>query len=349
MRARAEAETIPMAAPPHGGYMIPTTDDTFSVTPARGEPLVSVVTPVYNEEQYLAECIESVLSQTYTNWEYTIVDNLSTDRSFEIASSYADRDPRIHVRRNGEFVSAVNNHNIAFRSISRHSKYCKVIDGDDWMFSTCLERLVDFAEAHPTVAVVGSYRLSGSKLDSDGPPYPETIIPGREVCRKFLLGGPYLPALANCLLYRADFVRAHDPFFPSQQRHADSEACLNLLEFGDLGFVHEILTFNRVRDQSETSYVKLNNLYVFQMLDFLQKYGPRYLTNQECERRFGEQLRLYYEYLGSQIHERRGAEFWDLHRKLMASIGLKLCRTRILANGAFYLAEAAIRRVRRRL
>ena len=54
-------------------------------------PLVSVVTPVYNGETYLAACIESVLSQSYSNWEYVIVNNCSTDRTLDIASDYAAR------------------------------------------------------------------------------------------------------------------------------------------------------------------------------------------------------------------------------------------------------------------
>jgi glycosyltransferase involved in cell wall biosynthesis len=48
-------------------------------------PLVSILTPVYNGEKYLAECIRSVLAQTYQNWEYTIVNNCSTDKTLEIA------------------------------------------------------------------------------------------------------------------------------------------------------------------------------------------------------------------------------------------------------------------------
>ena len=53
------------------------------------QPLVSVITPVYNGEEFLPECIESVLAQTYQNWDYTIVNNRSTDRTLEIAKSYA--------------------------------------------------------------------------------------------------------------------------------------------------------------------------------------------------------------------------------------------------------------------
>ena len=63
-------------------------------------PLVSVVTPVYNGETTLCECIESVLAQTYPNWNYVIVDNCSTDRTHDIAQEYAVKDARIRVHRN---------------------------------------------------------------------------------------------------------------------------------------------------------------------------------------------------------------------------------------------------------
>src|SRR4051812_42168094 len=89
--------------------------------------VVSIVTPAYNEENYLRECIESVLSQTYQDWNYTIVDNCSDDGTHEIAASYAKRDARIQVIRNDRTVSAIDNHNIAFRAISKDCKYCKLI------------------------------------------------------------------------------------------------------------------------------------------------------------------------------------------------------------------------------
>ena len=63
----------------------------------RNEPLVSVVTPVYNGADFLEECIESVLKQTYGNFEYLIVNNCSKDRTLDIALSYAQKDSRIRV------------------------------------------------------------------------------------------------------------------------------------------------------------------------------------------------------------------------------------------------------------
>jgi len=73
------------------------------------EPLVTVLTPVYNGEAFLEECIESVLRQTYRNYEYIIVNNCSKDRTPEIASQYAKRDSRIRVHNNNDFVGVIEN------------------------------------------------------------------------------------------------------------------------------------------------------------------------------------------------------------------------------------------------
>src|SRR5687767_3073645 len=86
---------------------------------------VGILTPVYNGERYLADCIESVLRQTYGNWEHVIVDNRSSDRTVEIAEAYAQKDPRIKVVRHDEFVGAAENHNRALTYLSPTAVYCK--------------------------------------------------------------------------------------------------------------------------------------------------------------------------------------------------------------------------------
>jgi cellulose synthase/poly-beta-1,6-N-acetylglucosamine synthase-like glycosyltransferase len=87
------------------------------------QPLVGIVTPMYNNVQYVKECIESILSQTYQNWQYIIVNNCSTDGSADIAHGYAQRDSRIRVHDNENFLPVVANHNIALRQVSPESKY----------------------------------------------------------------------------------------------------------------------------------------------------------------------------------------------------------------------------------
>ena len=77
------------------------------------QPLVSVDTPFYNPAPYLAQCIESVLAQSYPLFEYILVDNCSTDGSGEIAEGYARRDHRIRVVRCVDFVKQIPNYNRA--------------------------------------------------------------------------------------------------------------------------------------------------------------------------------------------------------------------------------------------
>ena len=89
---------------------------------------VSLVTPFYNTRKYLAECIESVLRQSYQNWEYILVDNCSDDGSNEIAQEYASRFPsKIRLVYTESFLSQVANYNFALTCICQDSKYCKIV------------------------------------------------------------------------------------------------------------------------------------------------------------------------------------------------------------------------------
>jgi glycosyltransferase involved in cell wall biosynthesis len=326
----------------------------------RNEPLVSVVTPVYNGEQYLRECVESVLAQTYTNWEHVIVNNRSTDRTLEIAREYAARDPRIRVHDNETFVRIVANHNIAFRLISPESVYCKVLGADDWLFPECLEKMVGLAEEHPSVAIVQSYRLQGTKVAGDGVPFPSTVVPGRDACRMWLLpSAPSILGAPSATLYRADIVRSRDSFWNEGSIHADTEACLEFLEHRDYGFVHQVLVYYRLREDSMTSFSVSSQTYLPARLSDLVTYGPRYLSDSELERSIRVHLRLYYRALGSQVFKRRDRDFWSLHRGKLASMGYPLSAGRLAANVVWYpaglvldprrTAEKVAERLRRRV
>lgn len=307
------------------------------------EPLVSIVTPVYNGEEYLRECIGSVLAQTYNNWEYIIVNNCSTDRTLEIAHEYVARDPRIRVHDNETFVRVIANHNIAFRLISPESKYCKVLGADDWLFPECLEKLVGLAEEHPSVAIVQAYRLQGTKVAGDGLPYPSTVVPGRDACRIWLLPGrPSIFGYASYLLYRSDIVRSRHSFWNESNIHADTEACLEFLENHDYGFVHQVLSFQRLRQDSMTSYAESNVTYLPAWLSNLVTYGPKYLSEQEFERTIRDLIGQYYGSLGAYVFRRPGRDFWSLHRSKLASLGYPLSTGRLAAYAARYLLGLAL-------
>ncbi len=123
-------------------------------------PLVSIVTPVFNGDRHLRECIESVQRQTYPNWNYTISNNCSTDKSLEIAEKYAASDSRIKVNSNKSFVGPIENHNIAFRTIAGDSMYCKLLSADDWLYPDCDDRPPMFWEHEGNAAVcIGKGKL----------------------------------------------------------------------------------------------------------------------------------------------------------------------------------------------
>jgi glycosyltransferase involved in cell wall biosynthesis len=297
------------------------------------DPLVSVVTPVHNGEAHLRECIESVLAQTYTHWDYTIVNNCSTDGTLDIAREYAAKDPRIRIHNNETFVRVNENHNIALRQISHQSKYCKVVAADDWLFPECLERMVRVAEENPSVAIVGAYGLLEEKVEWSGVvPYHSTVVPGRAACRSRLLGGKYIFGAPTTVLFRSTVVRTRHSFYNESNLHADSEVCFELLEHHDFGFAHQVLTFRRDQEGSLTSLSRSWNTYLASDLSELVTFCPRYLSEVELRRRIREHLRDYYHYLGSQVYKRRGRRFWSFHRDKLAALGYPLRRTRLAAH-----------------
>jgi glycosyltransferase involved in cell wall biosynthesis len=286
------------------------------------QPLVSVVTPVYNGAEYLPECIESVLSQTYQNWEYTIVDNLSTDASFQIAQRYAAGDPRIRVAQNRQFVPALQNHNLALRQISCTSKYCKVVFADDWIFPECLEKMIGVAEKHPSVGIVSAYGLLGRQIMCTGLPYCRTLVAGREICRQHLLENLHLFGSASTLLYRADLVRSHEPFFNETNIHADTEVCFALLRTCDFGFVHQVLTFTRLRPGSLNTVSDSLQTHFAGNLLILRTYGPHYLSEKELDELTAKCLRDYYRFLGRSVFLGRGRKFWNYHKEKLVELGV---------------------------
>jgi glycosyltransferase involved in cell wall biosynthesis len=307
----------------------PATSESYQMSSAK-EPLVSVLTPVYNGGAYLTECIESVLAQTYSNFDYTIINNCSTDNTGAIAEEFARKDKRIRVYKNDVLLDVISNHNKAFSLLSLESRYCKIVSGDDWLFPDCLRQMVRVAETHPSAGLVGSYQLSGGGKDWrtwrirwDEIPYSNGLTPGREVGRMHLLGGPYVFGSPTSLMYRADLVRQRERFYPNSTAEADTSACYACLQESDFGFVHQVLSFMRLHEQTMTARSKSLNAYESSRLSDLVEYGPYFLTPEEFRKRLQEVLADYYWFLAVSAFHFRDAKFWAYHRRRFAE-----CRQR---------------------
>lgn len=308
------------------------------------QPLVSVVTPFYNTVDYLRECIESVLSQTYSHFEYLLVDNQSTDGSASIAAEYAAKDRRIRVMRNSEFVGQVANYNGALRHVASAACYVKLVQADDCIFPECLERMVAVGEAHPTAAIISSYYLNGAHICGSGIEWPVECIPGRTASRLHLVEGKFLFGTPTTLMYRADLVAKRQPFYSESSLHEDTELCHEVMADSELGFVHQVLSFNRVGNSGILTAIET---FHWQTLDFyltLQKCGPLFLSRDELASRIRELRAEYLRLLGESTLIGREPEFWTYHQKGLATIGEKLpSRLALAPQVARAIFKAAVR------
>ncbi len=308
-----------------------------------GRPLVSIVTPFYNTADYLEECIHSVLSQSYNNWEYILVDNCSNDGSENIAKHYASLDDRIHLIKETEFVSQVDNYNRALRYISTNSKYCKIVQADDWIYSRCIEEMVAVAESGTNVGLVSSFSLyddypgHGGLSIARGPVYNGREAASAQLLGKALFGSP------TCVMYSSDIVRSRKNFFATTSMHyEDAEACFKILKDHDFGFVPQVLTFNRRDNDSLWTRIEKYGPRILHKVVFLHRFGPDFLENKELAFRLKDAERHYYRFLAKGALQRFKSDFWDFHTEGLATADQKLSYTRVVIHVIYLLAGALI-------
>jgi len=125
-------------------------------------PIVSVLMTVYNREKYIADAIESVINSSYQNWELIIVDDQSTDKSVEIARTYALKDDRIRIYVNEVNLGQFENRNKA--ASYAKGKYLKYLDSDDFLYPHGLMVMVNAMEQFPEAGIgFHDHRYNGQK------------------------------------------------------------------------------------------------------------------------------------------------------------------------------------------
>lgn len=288
-------------------------------------PLVSVLTPVFNGAEHLARCIESVVAQTYTNWDLTVVNNGSTDQSLSIAREYAAKDPRIRIVETAGFLPKIENYNFTARQLSAQAKYCKFVYADDWIYPACLEDMVRCAEREPSVGIVGAYTTDGQSVLWKAPPEPAHRLPGREVARGMLLGGPFVFGSMSSLLIRADLVRKRPQLFDTKNPYPETAAYYDILQEADYGYVHQTLTNRRptIPPAERVDSDILGKVCVF------LKYGPLFLSPAEYRSQWHRVARQYYRVLANNLLRMRPRRYWQYHDQTLRAFGSHVQRVRL--------------------
>ncbi len=284
-------------------------------------PLVSVVTPFHNTAPYLAECIESVLAQSYSHFEYILVDNCSTDGGGEIAENYARRDSRIRLIRRSQLLSQVQNYNGALAEISEASQYCKIVQADDFIFPECLRLMVRVFEQSESIGLVSAYDLKGDQVRGSGFPPGKPILSGKDVARLYLRTGTFVFGSPTTVMYRSSIVRSQPPFYDESLLHEDTEKCMQILEHRDFGFVYQVLSFLRIGNEAISSRVRTFQPIALDRYIIVHRYASRFLEPEEAAALKKKSRQLYYEVLADEALRFRDPAFWTYHKEGLKTLG----------------------------
>lgn len=232
--------------------------------------LISIITPVHNKEKYLGECIKSILSQTYTNFELIIVDDYSTDDSLKVVNSFSDE--RIKIIKNSENRGAAYSRNVALKEAK--GDYIAFIDGDDIWDKEKLESQHSFMVDNGYAFSYTNYQRieMGAKKKS-------FLITGpKKVNHRMFIKSDYVGCLT--VMYKRDV-------YPNLQipndiyKRNDYALWLKLSQKVDCYLLDKCLSFYRVND-SGISNISKNKLVKYHVIMFKKTLGYNWVHAYCC-------------------------------------------------------------------
>lgn len=216
-------------------------------------PTVSVLLPTYKYARYLPQAIESILNQTYSDFELIISDDASEDGSIDILRSYAARDDRIRWHVQSPNLGIGHNWNWCLERAS--GKFIKYVFGDDYLLSRdALKRLVELIELSDDIAISASARIV---VDEESHPIElwnhigrPGVFDGSETINWSLRTNCNLIGEPSVVLFRKEFVAR--PFDVTFKQVLDWEFWIHLLQRGHLAYTDEPLCAFRIHPHQQT-------------------------------------------------------------------------------------------------
>ncbi|MGN0978383.1 MAG: glycosyltransferase family 2 protein [Faecousia sp.] len=190
---------------------------------------ISVIVPVYRVEAYLDRCVNSILRQTFGDFELILVDDGSPDNCGQMCDAYAALDPRVHViHQENAGLSAARNAALDWVFASSLSRWVTFIDSDDWVHPEMLQRLLEAAESQGVSIAVCGY---GETEGEDPTVEPDALTPERWTAKVFYLERFVNATIACAKLYdRSCFASVR---YPVGKLHEDEFVTYRLLFAGE--------------------------------------------------------------------------------------------------------------------
>ncbi len=253
-------------------------------------PLVAVVTPVFNGAEFLAETMETVQAQTYSNLVHVLLDNASADATPQIIDSFRNRRVPLITKRHQATVPMARNWNDAVGMVPAAARYFRLLCADDLLRPDAIARYVEVADRDPDIGLVGSlWRATG--LCGEELPAGHEVFEGRDVLQTFLRREHSALAGTHALVRRSASESAR-PFYDEVVPSFDTEANLRICQYAKYGFVREELGTWRMHANSTTNrFAKHSFLHEMCWMTLLDRYGPdalgyrQYLAHRKAYRR----------------------------------------------------------------
>lgn len=230
-------------------------------------PIISVLIPLYNGEKFIAQTIESVLNQTYTDFELIIVDNCSTDRSVAIARNY-ESDKRVKIFQNNENIGPVRNWNQCMLYAS--GEYLKFLFADDYFKMNALEEFIKPFESDPSISLVigpREYLLDNGSFDR----WPGTFTGfknGLEVINESVLGTLGFLGEPSFIMFKKKDLNI-GLFNPDMLWFGDVDYCLRICKAGNVFGIKEYCVVYRRHQQQETADIMGSGKFFNQERNFI--------------------------------------------------------------------------------
>ena len=236
-------------------------------------PLVSILMAAFNADNFIGDSIKSIIEQTYKNWELIVIDDYSSDKTYQIANNYSKLDPRIKVIRNttqlGQALS--RNRGVEYST----GNYIAILDSDDLALPFRIEKQVEYLGKNSDVGLVGSYV---NIIDKDG----KKIRTKEKACDA--LGIHFALILQNQFIHSSVIMRrevvewAHG--YDTKYLHAeDYDLWSRLCDKFILVNMNTVLTSFRVHNNSVTSISSSQKVQINNALEINLRNARKYLPN----------------------------------------------------------------------
>ncbi|MCT7530916.1 glycosyltransferase family 2 protein [Aliarcobacter cryaerophilus] len=254
-------------------------------------PKISIIIPVYNTEQYLVQCIDSILNQTLKDIEIILINDGSTDNSYKILQEYKKKDSRI-VLINQKNKGQGKARNVGIKIAK--ATYLAFVDSDDFISPLMLENLyLKIIQDNADIVKCAFTRVhkDGSNTNENSKP----INPNKEDFFKTILSIDYLSIFPNGIYKKELFVKNN--LFFKKMLYEDAELLFKIIYYSEnISYIDDILYFWRKTDNSTSRSIGKKQIDdIFKVIELTYKFLKKYKLNKKYKFEFLQRY-FYYSY-----------------------------------------------------